>query len=168
MNGVHSKKYKESILSILRGWGSNPGENNKNTCVCTMSEKNKTGSGITREDALPYVIEERTEWLKLEATHSRENIKKIWEDISDIDVIRKRVIHIPDILTKQNKFEGEFDFETRDYLRDLKATLPKEKIKGITELLTMKRMVIGAITTGGLAVIGTAIQFFLQIKGGAP
>ena len=115
----------------------------------------------TREDALKYVIEERTDWLKLEAVHSRDNIAKLWEAISDIDVIRQRANWVPDMLTTQNLFKGEFDEETRKYLSELQARLPVDRINDLNEIAMLKKWVAGALVAGGLSVLGHVARFFV-------
>ena len=113
----------------------------------------------TREDALKYIIDERSEWLKKEANHSRENIGKIWEQIADIDVIRKRADYIPDMLTVQNMFKGEFDDDTIKYLSDLQARLPLDRIQELNEIALLKKLIVGALAAGGLSIMGHLIQF---------
>ena len=78
---------------------------------------------ITRDEALPFTIEERTEWLKKETEHNQNNVAKLWTEINDLDAIRKNANKVPEIVTKQDIMSGELDAETIKYIKRFVTTI---------------------------------------------
>lgn len=101
---------------------------------------------VNRDDALPFVLEERTLWQTKEIEHNRSNIQQLYQHVADLDVIRERSKHIPDMLSEWNTFKGQ---------------LPENTIESLQEIAQLKKLVVGAIAAGGLSIIGHIVKLFI-------